>query len=99
MNDYEYQKNSRFLQDWALKRQNTGKIYRQHFIIWGLIVSTLVYLLTIKFNFEEFEWFKFALRVIFWGLGSQMYAWLTIRTSEKLYRRLTAMEEHKEKLD
>lgn len=97
MNDYEYQKNSRFLDDWEVKRQNKRKIYRNHFFIWGLFASNLVYLFTIKFNLNNFEWLEYVLRIVFWGLGSQFYAWLTIRTGEKLYKKLLLTDEFKDR--
>ena len=88
MSHHQEEHQAKFISYWEGKRRNKGKIYLQHFFLWGIFASTMAYLLTLRFKLDDFEWTQYLLRIVFWSLGSQLYALLKIRTQEKQYQKL-----------
>ncbi len=93
MNNYEAEKNAKFLSYWEKKRENKRNIYLQYALVWGLIISSLVYLFTLRFNLDNIVFTDLVLRWVFWGLGGLIVGHLHVRAQEKQYQKLTTEKE------
>lgn len=89
---YDRKINARFKKYWEKRKDHKQRIYLQFFLIWGIVGSGLTYLLSIKFNFSQFDLLDYSLRVIFWSLGSLLYSWWHIKSQEKHYRKIQEFE-------
>ncbi len=88
MSEYLQERQAKFIRYWEKKRENKRQMYLRNALVWGLVVSTLTYFFTLDFKVEDFEWLQFALRIVFWALGSLLLTRFQISANEKQYQRL-----------
>ena len=88
MNDYVKETEDKFLSQWEAKRRNQRKIYFENFLIWGIVVSNLVYFFSIDFKLANFNLRDYLLRFVVYSVGSVLLAKIKIRTHKRQYRKI-----------
>lgn len=88
MNEYVRETEAKFIQNWEAKRGDKRKIYLQNFLLWGVVVSNIVYFFSIDFKFSSFDIQDYLLRFVVYAIGSQLLARIKIRSQERQYRKI-----------
>ena len=83
------ERKAKFIGYWEKKRLNKRKFYLQYALGWGVLASTIAYLLKIDLKFDQFEIVQYLLYLVFWSLGGLLWAHIQFRAQEKHYRKLT----------
>ena len=88
MSELLEERKAKFLNYWEKKRANKRKFYLNYALGWGVLASSIAYLLKIKFIWSAFNLLEYLLYLIFWILGGLLWAHLQFRAQEKHYQKL-----------